>query len=679
MARKSREQSESVAEIGDLPAVVNPERRESCRLNLLLFLTTYFPNSTGLKPFSEDHARVIERIQRCILHGGRFVNAVYRGFAKTTISENSGLWAVLFGHRKFVPIFGSDQSAADGIIDSLKRELEGNDLLLEDFPEACYPIRCLEGKSQRQHSQTYNGELTHIRWTADKIVLPSIPDAASSGAIICANGLTGSRGLKHKRPDGVQQRPDFCIIDDPQTDESAASQLQVRKRLGIIRKAILKSAGHNKTVACVINATVIAQADLVDQLLDPQQNAAWQGERIKMVRRWADAHESLWLKQYAEIRREFDRDDPESQSAAHKAATDFYIANRQAMDRGCLVSWNHCFDEETEVSAIQHAYNALIDDGPEVFASECQNDPLPEVDEVQTLTASEISQKVNGYDRWQVPQDATRLTAFCDVQKDLLYWTVAAWTEGFTGYVVDYGTYPDQRKDYFALREARLTISDLHTGGFESALLAAMNAVAEDLCSREWIRDDSTRLKIERFLYDANWGESTDVVYQFARQCVHSSVIFPSHGIYVGAAQAPINDRKPKPGERRGPNWRIPPLSVGRPVRHVLFDSNFWKSFVHKRLATQIGDNGSLSLWRTPAAKHRMWAEHLTAEYRVQTQGLGRKVDEWKIRPSRPDNHYFDCIVGCAVGASIQGVRLAALQGHARPIAKKKRPKVSYL
>jgi hypothetical protein len=65
-----------------------------------------------------------------------------------------------------------------------------------------------------------------------------------------------------------------------------------------------------------------------------------------------------------------------------------------------------------------------------------------------------------------------------------------------------------------------------------------------------------------------------------------------------------------------------------------------------------------MSIFRATPSKHRMLAEHLTAEYRVQTQGWGRKVDEWKPRPNRPDNHYLDCIVGSAVAASIQGVSL---------------------
>ena len=57
---------------------------------------------------------------------------------------------------------------------------------------------------------------------------------------------------------------------------------------------------------------------------------------------------------------------------------------------------------------------------------------------------------------------------------------------------------------------------------------------------------------------------------------------------------------------------------------------------------------------------HRLFADHLTAEYRVKAMAQGRIVDEWKLRATRPDNHWLDCLTGCAVAASIQGAVLAA-------------------
>ena len=46
----------------------------------------------------------------------------------------------------------------------------------------------------------------------------------------------------------------------------------------------------------------------------------------------------------------------------------------------------------------------------------------------------------------------------------------------------------------------------------------------------------------------------------------------------------------------------------------------------------------------------------------MKSLAQGRTVDEWKLRATRPDNHWLDCLVGCAVAASIQGAALASVE-----------------
>ncbi|MEX0653675.1 MAG: terminase gpA endonuclease subunit [Phycisphaeraceae bacterium] len=110
---------------------------------------------------------------------------------------------------------------------------------------------------------------------------------------------------------------------------------------------------------------------------------------------------------------------------------------------------------------------------------------------------------------------------------------------------------------------------------------------------------------------------------------------------------------------------RFPNTTGKRQVRHVLVDTNYWKTFVHARLAVAVGDPGCLSLPGRDEKVHRLLADHLTAEYRVKASAQGRTVDEWKLRATRPDNHWLDCLVGCAVAASIQGATLAGVESVA--------------
>ena len=111
----------------------------------------------------------------------------------------------------------------------------------------------------------------------------------------------------------------------------------------------------------------------------------------------------------------------------------------------------------------------------------------------------------------------------------------------------------------------------------------------------------------------------------------------------------------------------------------AFIDTNFWKTFVQARLIVPIGDPGCLSLFGggvSESTDHRLLAEHLTAEYRERTQGRGRELDEWKLLPSRVDNHWLDCLVGCAVAGSMAG---AVLFGTDQKRSKRTRLRLSEL
>ena len=107
--------------------------------------------------------------------------------------------------------------------------------LAEDFPEVSFPIGQLDGIANRCAGQLYHGERTRITWTNNEIVLPTIAGSKASGIVVRVAGITGRvRGMKYKRPDGRSVRPSLVIIDDPQTNESAGSLEQTRKRIRVL-------------------------------------------------------------------------------------------------------------------------------------------------------------------------------------------------------------------------------------------------------------------------------------------------------------------------------------------------------------------------------------------------------------------------------------------------------------
>ncbi|MCC6320045.1 MAG: phage terminase large subunit family protein [Phycisphaerales bacterium] len=659
-------------DIGDLPTIADPARRARAAKDFRYFCETYFGRTFHLK-WSDDHLKVIAKIEQAVLEGGLFAMAMPRGSGKTSLCEVACLWALLYGHREFVALIGSDEEHAAGMLESIKAELENSEILGGDFPEVCHPIRSLEGIHQRASGQLYQGKQTHIGWTAREIVLPTIPGSAASGAIIRVAGITGRiRGMKHKRVDGVSVRPSLVLIDDPQTDESARSPSQCANRERILAGAILGLAGPGRKIAGLMTLTVVRPDDLADRILDRDKHPQWQGERTKMVYSFPTA-DRLWA-EYARLRAEGLKAD-----RGGAEATAFYRAHRTEMDAGAVIAWPERFNHD-ELSAVQHAINLRLQNEAAFFA-EYQNEPLPEVEVADDLlSADQIATKVNGHARGLVPLGCSHLTMFVDVQGKALFYVVAAWEDDFTGHIIDYGTEPDQKQppgSYFTLRDIKRTLGSASPrAGVEGAIYGGLERLIEATVAREWRRDDGAMVRIDRCLIDANWGSSTDVVYQFCRQSPHASVLTPSHGRYVGASSLPFSDYKRKRGERVGLNWRVPVVTGKRAVRHVLFDTNFWKSFVHARLAVPMGDPGGLSLHGQKPEQHRLMAEHLTSEYRVRTEGRGRTADEWKLRVEGLDNHWLDGLVGCAVAASMQG---AVLFGTDQKVIARPRMKLSAL
>ena len=652
-AERDRQAEQSLAgrDIGPLPEVVNPDRKAACERNFQLFCESYFPETYSLA-WSPDHLKVIEKIETAVLRGGLFALALPRGSGKTTITESAALWSMLYGHREFVVLIGATESAALELLDSLKTELEVNERLAEDFPEVCYPVAQLEGIANRCAGQLYKGERTRITWTSNEIVLPTVEGSRASGIIVRVAGITGRiRGMKFKRSDGRSVRPSLVIIDDPQTSESAGSLEQTRKRVRVLAGDILGLAGPGQKISGIMPCTIIRPGDMADIILNRNTHPDWNGEKTRMVYRFP-TNMKLW-EEYAEIRAEALRTEGNFQKA-----TEFYLANREAMDAGAEVSWEARFNHD-EVSALQHAMNLKFQD-ESAFMSEYQNDPLPDdTADDSLLSVDEICAKINGLARRRVPLKCDRLTMFVDVQKALLFYVVIAWAEDFTGAVIDYGSWPDQHRHEYSLADANPSIQTLFPkAGFEGALYAALSALTDECLGREWEREDGAVLKIERALVDANWGQSTDVVYQFCRQSSHAGVILPSHGRYVGASSKPMTEYRKQQGDRLGFNWMIPNVAGKRAIRHVIYDTNYWKSFIHARLAVPVGDKGSLTLYGRIPGAHQLFAEHLTAEYRVKTQGRGRTVDEWKLKPQSHDNHFLDCVAGCAVCGSMLGASL---------------------
>lgn len=656
---QARARNEAIAragrDIGELPRVLNLRRKNRAESDFRYFCLAYFPE-IFLDPFCADHLKVIAKIEQAVLRGGLFAMAMPRGSGKTVLSVCACVWAVLYGHSQFVLLIGSSEPKALDLLESIKVDLRTNPRLLQDFPEVCYPVRKLGKITNRAAGQLYKNESTEIEWGAKEIVLPAIDGSKASGAIIQTTGLTGEiRGAHHKRPDGRVVRPSLVLLDDPQTDDSARSPMQCATREAIVAGAVLGLAGPGQPLSAVMPCTVIRPNDMADHLLDRTKHPAWNGERTKMVYSFP-LDEKKW-EEYRTIRADSFRN-----GGRGEPATAYLRKHFKAMHAGAVVAWESRKRKE-ELSALQHAMNLKFDNERAFFA-EYQNEPLSEDTTASEVSAEFITSKINRHKTGLVPHGSTRITMFVDVQQLLLYWAVVAWEEEFGGHVLAYGTYPDQHAAYFSASNAKHTLALAHPGaGFEGTLFAGLTKLTETMLGLEWRGDEGSVFRIDRCLIDANWAKSKTVVYQFCRRSKYAAVVMPSHGHFWGASSIPMSEYKRKQGDRIGHYWRLPSVFGKQQTRYILWDTNYWKTFAIQRLAEPMGDPGCLDLYGDKPETHRMFADQLTSEYAVRTEARGRVVDEWKQRPDR-ENHWWDCVVGCAVGASLQGATLPGTQSR---------------
>lgn len=97
-------------DIGDLPEITHPKRKAKCRKDFRAFCESYFPDTFALE-WSEDHLKVMKRMEESVLHGGLFALAMPRGSGKTSLNECLAIWATVYGHREFVLLIGATETA----------------------------------------------------------------------------------------------------------------------------------------------------------------------------------------------------------------------------------------------------------------------------------------------------------------------------------------------------------------------------------------------------------------------------------------------------------------------------------------------------------------------------------------------------------------------------------------
>jgi hypothetical protein len=668
--RRQKAEQRAAASVIRLPECADKERRKRLEADDVAWLMHYFGPESGCDdPFTyqfvPQQLEMIKAVGEAMRNGGDQSIAASRGEGKTLIAERLATKYVLTGDCDYVVIFAATGPAAQAILHSIANYCETNQLLAADYPEVCIPVRNLEGAVQRARSQRANGTqydngvpytLARLRysWCGDELTFPHTPGSPSAGAIIATRGLDAAvRGLRKGR------RPKLAIIDDPDTEQTAASEEQAAKLLKRIDATIGGLGGQRQRIGRVVLTTIQSRVSASFVLTDRTQRPNFKGRRYRWLVTPPDRLD-LW-DEYVSMRQEDgklvtatgENVDPEC-----RRSNAFYLANREEMQRGAVVANPNRHNDakasdgsQMEADALQAYFNLVADLGPVNVATEYDNDPPTEEAAIDTsLTPQMIQRRVNGEERRIVPAGYTLVTCGVDVRKIELHWVLRAWRQDGSGHTLDYGTW-----DVVGTRYG----SD---DGVDEAIRKAITGFAESLLDNPPQRHDGEIVPVALTLVDSGWR--SDAVYA---ACAAVRGFMPSKGFgrSSGTAGANFSEYRRRSADiKPGDGWF---LSRQKGLWLACLDADRWKNYEQDRWLTPIGNPGAFTLWGVSSegagrmtvdeSSHSIYARHLTNEREMDELHKGHLRRVWKTRSEY--NHFLDASVYATVAAQLKGMTLA--------------------
>jgi len=573
------------------------------------------------RPWSDDHKRVLKKLETAIMDGGMFAMAMPRGQGKSTIVKWAVLYALLTGRRKYVVVIAATAELSQAIIDFCRQQITESDLLHGFYPHVTTYARATDGKAiKAKYQLRADGKTSGIQWSKTTLILPEVVSAKresypSNGAILEGHGLTGAiRGKWKDTKTGKVMRPDFAILDDPQDRSSAESPTQSDMRERIITGDVLGLAGPRKRIAAVMPCTIIRKGDLADRMLDHKAHPEWQGETCCLVLKWPEAQEALW-REYEKIYRE-----ETSEGRGFGAATEYYKAHRKAMDKGAVLSWEHRI-RDGEISALQTAENMMIEMGAQFWA-EMQNDPKDELNEIApyNLTPSIIMSRTDKKRKaWELPTWSTRVIASTDINPSY----------AMTSSLVSFGDDQSAAVAWYGLHKMSIP-DDVSTVEFGRQLFERLVAHGKELASG--------KVKPEAWGIDAG-GAQFDTVTRF---CAESGRLCGLTA-YACTGRGAKNYRpwgKTMVGNPREQCHECMVKKDGRKLVWVAWNADYWKEVAQRAWLGEIGSPGCASLY---VGHHEEFATQVCADKLIGKGEVGGEMF-WNFHKLPGKNNFGDAM-----------------------------------
>lgn len=636
-----------------IPKPESVRRRNRLEKNIPKWLRWYFPEVFS-RPFQPIHLEIITAIQKAARFAGDQAIAAPRGTGKTSLAEGCIIHAIVTDVLDFAVFFAATASDAENSLKSIKEYICGSDRLLADYPALCMPVRAVDATPNKAHSIVVYGddfEFTNARfqWSGIEISMPNIPGLACAGSRIATRGLDSAvRGLKKGT-----KRPRIALIDDPDTENTARSEEQSKQLAARIERGIAGLASQGNRMSRVLLTTLQNCVCVSAQFTDSNIKPSWHGRRFRFLSKLPDRVD-LW-DEYIALRQQVVSGGDEFARKAHG----FYRKKRKVMDSGCEVANKYSFDNrilpdgsKLQLSAIQHYYDFVADNGEEAALCELQNDPPEETGPIESgITSYRIQRQVGGYSRRIVPPGVACVVQGIDVGKFACHFVIKAFRADATAFIVDYG-----------VQEVLGTIRGSDEA-LDKHILRALYARREAMLTNPYSTADGKIVEVQKTVVDASYR--TDAIYHFAREAGIGFQAAMGFGESSGCVKvnfnAPVYVTKNK---RPGDGWFLSLRPKG--IWLCCMDTDRWKGWEHDRWMTPpdqpgtcllFGDRGVGKQLSADQKGHFSFSKHLVAEVEIEepTKNKGM-VRRWKTKSDT--NHYFDASYMADVAANMCGVSL---------------------
>lgn len=222
-------------------------QREIGRKSILKFAKIYFSDYMTSQPsfFHEEICNILinmsEKRQR------NLAVAAPRGHAKSTIvSLFYAVWSICYSKENYIVLFSATKNQAVDLMSNIKKALESNEKLMNDFPEVCHI-----GKDLRKY-----------QWTQQEI-------ETKNGIKIHAIGYKGeTRGFRFG-----QYKPTLIIFDDIDGDKNMYSPSS-RSNLLKWFQSTVRYLGSKKTNMVAVG-TLLHTESLLSRFINANEFRNW--------------------------------------------------------------------------------------------------------------------------------------------------------------------------------------------------------------------------------------------------------------------------------------------------------------------------------------------------------------------------------------------------------------------